>query len=162
DPQPTTLVSVGRPSLGTDVRIVNPETRRKCARNRIGEIWLSGPSVANGYWNRPAETESTFNAYLATGEGPFLRSGDLGFFKEDELYVTGRLKDLIIIRGLNHYPQDIELTVDKSNPFLRPGCGAAFSVEVEGEERLVVVQELGRRQPEDLAVVIADVRHAIA
>ena len=158
----TTLVGVGRPSLGTRVCIVNPETRRKCARSRIGEIWIAGPSVAKGYWNRPAETEETFNAYLANGAGPFLRSGDLGFCKDDELYVTGRVKDLIIIRGLNHYPQDIELTVDKSNAFLRPGCGAAFSIEVEGEERLVVVQELGRRKPADLSAVIADVRHAIA
>lgn len=163
DPQATTLVSVGRPALGTSVRIVNPETRRECAGNQIGEIWIAGPSVANGYWNRPEETEETFHAYLAdNSEGPFLRSGDLGFFKDDELYVTGRLKELIIIRGLNHYPQDIELTVDTSNPFLRPGCGAAFSIEVEDEERLVVVQELGRRQPPDFATVIADVRRAIA
>ena len=163
DPQATTLVSVGRPSLGTSVRIVNPETRKECSRDEIGEIWIAGPSVANGYWNRPEETEETYHAYIAdSGDGPFLRSGDLGFYKDDELYVTGRLKDLIIIRGLNHYPQDIELTVDKSNPFLRPSCGAAFSVEVEDEERLVVVQELGRRQPPELATVIAHVRRAIA
>jgi len=163
DAQATILVSVGRPSLGTSVRIVDPETRKECSPNQIGEIWIAGPSVANGYWNRPEETKETFHAYLAdSGDGPFLRSGDLGFFNNHELYVTGRLKDLIIIRGLNHYPQDIELTVDVSNAFLRPGCGAAFSVEVESEERLVVVQELGRRQPPDVATVIADVRRAIA
>jgi acyl-CoA synthetase (AMP-forming)/AMP-acid ligase II/acyl carrier protein len=159
----TTLVGVGRPSLGTSVRIVDPETLTECLPGQVGEIWTAGPSVARGYWDWPEETEETFQAYLAdNGEGPFLRTGDLGFLKDGELYVTGRLKDLIIIRGLNHYPQDIELTVDQSNPFLRVGCGAAFSIEVEGEERLVVVQELGRRQPPDAAAVIADIRRAIA
>ncbi|HKG78328.1 MAG TPA: condensation domain-containing protein [Pyrinomonadaceae bacterium] len=163
DVQVTTLVSVGRPSLDTHVRIVDPETRRECTRDQIGEIWIAGPSVARGYWNRPDETEETFHARVAdTGEGPYLRTGDLGFLKDGELYVTGRVKDVIIIRGLNHYPQDIELTVDTSNPFVRPGCGAAFSIEVEGAERLVVVQEMGRRQPSDVATVIADVRRAIA
>jgi len=159
----TTLVGVGHPSLGTTVRIVNPETFTKCLPGQIGEIWTAGPSVARGYWNRHEETEATFQAYLAdTGEGPFLRTGDLGFIKDGELYITGRLKDLIIIRGFNHYPQDIELTVDRSNRFLRAGGGAAFSIEVEGEERLVVVQELGRRQPPDIEKVIADIRRAIA
>lgn len=163
EPGATTLVSVGRPSLGTSVRLVNPGTLTECAPGEIGEIWTAGPSVAGGYWNCPAETEETFNAYLAdSGEGPFLRTGDLGFLNDGELYVTGRLKDLIIIRGLNHYPQDIELTVDQSNPFLRVGCGAAFSIDIEGEERLVVVQELGRRRPPDAAAVIADIRRAIA
>jgi acyl-CoA synthetase (AMP-forming)/AMP-acid ligase II/acyl carrier protein len=159
----TTLVGVGRPSLGTTVRIVNPETFTKCLPGQIGEIWTAGPSVARGYWNRHEDTERTFHAYLADNrEGPFLRTGDLGFIKDGELYITGRLKDLIIIRGFNHYPHDIELTVDRSNRFLRAGGGAAFSIDVEGEERLVVVQELGRRQPPDIAGVIADIRRAIA
>ena len=163
EPGATTLTGVGRPSLGTTVRIINPDTLTEYQPGHIGEIWTAGPSVARGYWNCPEETEETFHAYVSdTGEGPFLRTGDLGFIKDGELYVTGRLKDLIIIRGLNHYPQDIELTVDQSNRFVRPGCGAAFSVEVDGEERLVVVQELGRRQPPDMAEVIADIRRAIA
>ena len=163
EPGATTLTGVGSPSLGTIVRIVNPDTLTECVPGHIGEIWTAGPSVARGYWNSPEDTEETFHAYLAdNGEGPFLRTGDLGFIKDGELYVTGRLKDLIIIRGLNHYPQDIELTVDQSNRFVRPGCGAAFSVEVDGEERLVVVQELGRRLPSDTAEVIADIRRAIA
>lgn len=163
EPGITTLVGVGRPSLGTTVRIVDTDTLTKCLPGEIGEIWIAGPSVARGYWNSPEETEQTFNAYLAdNGEGPFLRTGDLGFIKDGELYITGRVKDLIIIRGLNHYPQDIELTVDQSNRFVRPGCGAAFSIEVEGEERLVVVQELGRRRPPDTAAVVADIRRAIA
>lgn len=163
DPQATTLVGVGRPSLEMSVRIVDPETLRECPPDWIGEIWVAGSSVARGYWNRPTETGETFHARLAdTGEGPYLRTGDLGFLKDGELYVAGRLKDLIIIRGLNHYPQDIELTVEQSNRFLRPGCGAAFSIGVEGEERLVVVQELGRRQPPDAAAVIADIRRAVS
>ncbi len=163
EPGATTLTSVGSPSLGTKVRIINPDTLTECHPGHIGEIWTAGPSVARGYWNSPEETEATFHAYISdTGEGPFLRTGDLGFIKYGELYVTGRLKDLIIIRGLNHYPQDIELTMDQSNRFVRPGCGAAFSVEVDGEERLVVVQEVGRRLPPDTAEVIADIRRAIA
>ena len=102
--------------------------------------------MAQGYWNQPDKTVETFRTYLTdTGEGPFLRTGDLGFLHAGELFVTGRLKDLIIIRGHNHYPQDIELTVEQSHPALRPGCGAAFSVPVSGEERLVIVQEAGRQ-----------------
>ena len=162
DSQAVTLVGVGRVSSEVTVRIVDPESLTECLPCCVGEIWVAGPSVACGYWNRPEETEEIFQARFAdTGEGPFLRTGDLGFLDGGELYVTGRLKDLIIIRGQNHYPQDIELTVDQSNPFVRAGCGAAFPVEVAGEERLVVVQELGRRQPPDPAAVIADIRRAI-
>ena len=94
---------------------------------------MSGPSVTQGYWNRPEDTERTCRAYLNdTGEGPFLRTGDLGFMKDGELFVTGRLKDLIIISGRKLYPQDIELTVEQSHPALRPGCCAAFSVDGAG------------------------------
>ncbi|MEW6737025.1 MAG: beta-ketoacyl synthase N-terminal-like domain-containing protein, partial [Acidobacteriota bacterium] len=125
--------------------IVDPETLSGCEPDLIGEIWVSGPSVAQGYWNRPEDTASTFHAYLAeTGEGPFLRTGDLGFLRDGELFVTGRLKDLIIIDGRNHYPQDIELTVEKSHPALRPACSAAFSVDIDGQERLFVVVEVER------------------
>ncbi len=162
NPHATTFVGVGHASLGTSVRIVDPESFRECPPDRIGEIWIAGPSIARGYWNRPEETGEAFHAHLADAEGPFLRTGDLGFVKDGELYVAGRLKDLIIIRGLNHYPQDIELTVDRSSPFVRAGCGAAFSVEIAGEERLVVVQELGRRQPPETATVVAAIRRAIA
>ena len=128
------------------IRIVDPASRTLCPPDRIGEIWVAGPSVAQGYWNRPEETAQTFRAYIAdTGEGPFLRTGDLGFLHHGELFVTGRSKDVIIIRGTNHYPQDIELTVEQCHPSLRPGCGAAFAIEVAGEERLVVVHEVERR-----------------
>lgn len=127
------------------VVIVDPDSQTLCPPDHIGEIWVAGPSVAQGYWNRPAETAETFQAYLLTGEGPFLRTGDLGFLHAGELFITGRRKDVIIIRGSNHYPQDIELTVERSHPALRPNCGAAFSVDIDGEERLVVVQEVERR-----------------
>ena len=111
----------------------------------VGEIWASGRSIAKGYWNRPLETKETFHARLAdTGEGPFLRTGDLGFVKDGECYITGRLKDMIIIRGQNFYPQDIELTVEKSHPALRRSCTAAFGVDVDGREVLAIAQEVER------------------
>ncbi|HEX8706690.1 MAG TPA: fatty acyl-AMP ligase [Pyrinomonadaceae bacterium] len=139
------LVSCGQAFLDQKILIVDPETMTACAPDRVGEIWVSGPSVARGYWNRPEESSRTFDAYLAdTGEGPFLRTGDLGFLRNGDLFVTGRLKDLIIITGRNHYPQDIECTVEKSHPLLKANCSAAFSVEVAGEERLAVVAEIER------------------
>ncbi|MHC1745064.1 MAG: aminotransferase class I/II-fold pyridoxal phosphate-dependent enzyme [Syntrophobacteraceae bacterium] len=139
------LVGCGDTELGQTVLIADPETRLRRNGGEVGEIWVSGPSVAQGYWRSPEETRARFRARLAdTGEGPFLRTGDLGFLDDTELFVTGRLKDLIIIRGRNHYPQDIEFTVETSHPALRIGCGAAFSVDVEDEERLVVVHEVER------------------
>jgi acyl-CoA synthetase (AMP-forming)/AMP-acid ligase II/acyl carrier protein len=140
------FVGCGKSVRGQTVVIVNPETKRQCLSDEVGEIWVSGPSIAKGYWRRPHETAETFQGYIAdTGEGPFLRTGDLGFLKDEELFITGRLKDLIIIRGRNHYPQDIELTVEQSHPALRPGNGVAFSLDVQGEERLMIVQEVDRR-----------------
>jgi acyl-CoA synthetase (AMP-forming)/AMP-acid ligase II/acyl carrier protein len=158
------LVGSGHTMPGQRIIIVDPESLTLCSPDEIGEIWVSGPSVAQGYWNKPEETERTFRAYLAdTGEGPFLRTGDLGFVRDDELFVTGRLKDLIIIRGRNHYPQDIELTVEQSHVALQLGCGAAFSVDVADEERLVVVQELKRTcRKADTHKVIQAVRQAVA
>jgi acyl-CoA synthetase (AMP-forming)/AMP-acid ligase II len=139
-----TFVGCGRAEGETGVAIVNPETLTLCARDEVGEIWVSGPSLTRGYWGRPEETSATFWARLSgTGDGPFLRTGDLGFQQNGVLYVTGRLKDLIIIRGQNHYPQDIELTVAQCHPALRRGCGIAFSVDARGEERLIIVQEAG-------------------
>ena len=146
-----TFVGCGRAQLNTRIVIVHPESLTRCAPDEVGEIWVSSPSVAQGYWNRTEETERTFQAYLAdTGEGPFLRTEDLGFLKDGELFVTGRLKDLIIIGGRNLYPHDIELTVEQSHPAIRPGCCAAFSVGVADEERLIVTAEVERRyQPAD-------------
>ena len=140
-----TLVGCGKSWLGQKIVIVNPETLTRCAPDEVGEIWVSGPSVAGGYWQRKEETQHTFRAHLATGEGPFLRTGDLGFFYRAELIIAGRLKDLIIIGGRNHYPQDVEFAVERSSPALRIGCSAAFSVERGNEERLVVVVEVDHR-----------------
>ena len=140
-----TLVGCGHGWLGTEIRIVDPETMITCPQNRVGEIWLKSPSVAQGYWNRPEQTIQEFRAYTKDGnEGPFLRTGDLGFLVGDELFVTGRRKDLILIRGKNFYPQDIEYTVEQAHPAVRESCSAAFSLEIGTEERLVVVAELER------------------
>jgi acyl-CoA synthetase (AMP-forming)/AMP-acid ligase II len=136
----------------------------RCHLDEVGEIWVSGGSIAQGYWNQPDETQRVFQAFLTdTGEGPFLRTGDLGFVDNGELFVTGRIKDLIIIRGRNHYPQDIEQTVEQSHPALREGCSAAFSVDVNMEERLVVVVEVDRQHLRNLDrdAVIKCIRQAV-
>jgi amino acid adenylation domain-containing protein len=136
-------VSCGRPVLDETVLIVDPHSLNECREGEVGEVWVSGANVAAGYWKRPEESERVFRAFTAgSGLGPFLRTGDLGFLQDGELFISGRLKDLIIIRGRNYYPQDIEVAVEQTHPALRPGCNAAFSVETAGEERLVVVQEI--------------------
>ncbi len=159
-----TLVSCGRALLDQKMVITEPASSTLCPPDEVGEIWLSGPSVTRGYWGRSEETAQTFGAYLSdTGEGPFLRTGDLGFLNNGQLFITGRFKDLIVIRGRNHYPQDIELTVERSHPALRPGGGAAFSIEAQGEERLVVVQEVeSRKQELDFTDVVETIRQNIA
>lgn len=156
------LISCGRVLPGEQIRIANPVQLTTCAPEEVGEIWLQSASVAAGYWNNEEQTAETFRAYFAdTGEGPFLRTGDLGFLADGELFVTGRLKDLIIIRGLNYYPQDIEFSVERSHTALRPGCGGAFSVTLEGEERLVVVQELELRREAEAASAIDAIADSI-
>lgn len=159
------VVGCGQAWLEHEIAIVDPDSCTRLPEGQIGEIWVRGPSVALGYWEQPAATAETFNGYLAaTGEGPFLRTGDLGFLHQGELFVTGRRKELIIIRGQNHYPQDIEQTVEQAHAALQPGSGAAFAIEVGAEERLVVVHEVRRshRQTIDHATVLAEVRQAIA
>jgi acyl-CoA synthetase (AMP-forming)/AMP-acid ligase II/alkylation response protein AidB-like acyl-CoA dehydrogenase/acyl carrier protein len=139
------VMGCGRIVQSTVVVIVDPVTRQPCSDDTVGEIWVNGPGVAAGYWQREADTNDTFGARLAVDDGrTYLRTGDLGFLRDGELFITGRLKDLIIVRGSNHYPQDIELTIEQSHASLRPGCGAAFSIEVDGTEQLVVVFELER------------------
>ncbi|MEB3341685.1 fatty acyl-AMP ligase [Okeania sp.] len=139
-----TLVGCGQTLSEQQIRIVHPQKLTLCAEGEVGEIWVSGPSIAQGYWHKPEETKQIFEAYLAEAPQPFMRTGDLGFLKAGELFVTGRLKDVIIINGRNHYPQDIEYTVEQSHPLIRPGCTASFSLEVAGEERLVIVAEVER------------------
>ncbi len=158
------LVACGAPADDQTVRIVNPETRHECAHREVGEIWVRGESVAQGYWNRPEETAATFDGRLAdTDDGAYLRTGDLGILADSQLYVAGRLKDLIIIRGINYYPQDIELTVESCHPVLRSGCGAAFAVEDSGTERLVVAQEVSRDDVDEFDVddVASAIRSAV-
>jgi long-chain fatty acid adenylase/transferase FadD26 len=147
DPAVVPLVSCGAPHPATDVRIVDPRTSRECPPDAVGEIWVRGPCVARGYWARPGDSRATFQAQLAGGEPGerFLRTGDLGFRLDQELYVTGRLKDLIIHQGRNYYPQDIEESVEQSNPALHPSCAAAFWVPGDLTERLVVVLEVNGR-----------------
>ncbi|MEM9275439.1 MAG: AMP-binding protein [Cyanobacteria bacterium P01_F01_bin.143] len=144
------LVSCGRSWLEQDIAIADPESLTVCPPEKIGEIWVSGKNVAQGYWNKSETTKSTFFATLDNYENRhFLRTGDLGFLHDGELFVTGRLKDVIIIRGRNHYPQDIELTVEKSHPAIRTNCCAAFSLDIDGEERLVIVAEVERNYLRD-------------
>jgi amino acid adenylation domain-containing protein len=157
-----TLVGSGQAFADEEVLIVNHSTLTECQPGHVGEIWVAGESVAKGYWNREEETEQTFHARLAgANEGSFLRTGDLGFLDNGELFVTGRLKDLIIIRGVNHYPQDIEQTVEECHEALRPGCGAAVSVVVAGEERLVIIHEVDHRRHADKDELVAAIRQAV-
>ena len=160
------LVGCGRSASDQSLVIADPQTKSACAPGQVGEIWVAGASVTQGYWQQPDKTGETFSAYLSnSGQGPFLRTGDLGFINaHGELFVTGRLKDVIVIRGRNHYPQDIEATVERAHPSVRPHCSAAFAVEIEGQERLVVVAEVERRSRHclDVAQVAGDVRQAIS
>jgi acyl carrier protein len=165
------LVGCGE-AVNARVVIAHPETRRSLAVGEVGEIWISGPSVAAGYWGRPEESEKTFGARLSdTDEGPFLRTGDLGFLTATgELFVTGRCKDLVVIRGRNLYPQDVERAIEKVASFIRPNTCAVFGVEVDGEEALGAVIEADRPlahqlQAEEQAGVeelITRIRQAVA
>jgi myxalamid-type polyketide synthase MxaB len=156
------LVGLGRPTPDERLTIVDPATRTECAPDRVGEIWLTGPGVAQGYWRHPEETAATFQAKLADGgEECYLRTGDLGFVHEGDLFIAGRLKDLIVVNGLNHHPQDIELTVERSHESFRQGCSIAFSVESGGAENVVVVQEV-RDEAHDWQEVIASVVQSVS
>lgn len=158
------LVGCGRSETDTRIVIINPETLTPCADDEVGTILVAGDSAAQGYWQRSEETQHTFQAYTSDGQGPFLRTGDLGFLHDGELYVTGRLKDVIIIRGLNYYPQDIETVVADCHPALKVSASAAFSVPVDGREQLVVIQEVERNalKTTDIAEILGAVRLALA
>ena len=161
-PDARTVVTCGAPLCAREVIIANPDTLTGCAANEVGEIWVSSPSVAAGYWNNTEESARTFRAVPNGSKATYLRTGDLGFLLDGELFLTGRLKDLIITRGRNLYPQDIEGTVEQCDPSLRPGCGAAFSVTVESEERVVIVHEIEPRRTVELQSLITSVRQAIS
>lgn len=157
------IVSAGTLHPEHEIVIVDPITRMRCAVDEIGEIWVYGRSVASGYWANPEATQETFQANI-NGENKFyLRTGDLGFIHANELYVTGRQKDLIIIDGRNIYPQDLEAAVDASHEFIKPGCSAAFSVDLGEKEGVVVCVEIKRTAiRDDLSTVVPAIRHAIA
>jgi acyl-CoA synthetase (AMP-forming)/AMP-acid ligase II len=146
-------VGCGRSLVGERIAIVDPEARTRLAPDCVGEIWVSGPHVAQGYWQYAEATAATFRAAIAGEGGTWLRTGDLGFLDTDgELFITGRIKDVIIIRGINHYPQDIEATVQASHPALRRDGGAAFATtDAHGVEKLVVVQEVERTRRHSVA-----------
>jgi acyl-CoA synthetase (AMP-forming)/AMP-acid ligase II len=167
------LVGCGRAVSGLRLAIVDPDTLAACPDDEIGEIWIRGSSVARGYRNRPDETERTFDARIAgSGDGPFLRTGDLGFLHDGELFVTGRLKDVIIIDGRNLYPQDIEATAERSHPAVRAASAAAFSIDDGGSERLAVAVEVdwarlrgvapaGWREPVENRDIVQTIRRAV-
>jgi acyl-coenzyme A synthetase/AMP-(fatty) acid ligase/acyl carrier protein len=155
------LVACGWALGEQEVLIVGPD-RTPVEAGTMGEIWVRGPSVAQGYFGREAETREWFGAALNDGAGPYLRTGDLGFFHDGELFVTGRLKDLIIIRGRNYYPQDLELTAEACHDALRPGCAAAFAIELEhGEEALAIAIEIENGREEDADAAIGAIRRGI-
>ncbi|WP_062053012.1 hybrid non-ribosomal peptide synthetase/type I polyketide synthase [Aquimarina longa] len=127
--------------------IVNPNTKKVCDKDEIGEIWVSGKSITKGYWQREKLTKEVFKAQIVDSnqqEDTYLRTGDMGFINNKELYITGRLKELMIINGVNHFPQDIERVVQKSHTDLQNNAGVAFSAEIKGKEQLVIVQEIKR------------------
>ena len=158
------LVSCGGVAGDQKVLVADPESHMPVGPAEVGEIWVTGESIAQGYWNQPQLSRDVFQARCADGRpGAFLRTGDLGFLEDGELFVTGRLKDLIIIRGRNYYPQDIEATMARCHPSLVPGAAAAFSVDGDGQEGLVVVQEVSRTgRKRDTAAVLKSMANAIS
>ena len=157
------LVGCGHALGDEEILIVNPDTRTRSPHGKVGEIWLASKSVGKGYWNRADATSETFQATLAddSSESRYLRTGDLGFVDREELFVTGRLKDLIIVRGVNRYPQDIEMTVERADRRLRNGASAAFAMEIDGQERLVIVSEVERGEDDNWKEVIEAIRRDV-
>jgi acyl-CoA synthetase (AMP-forming)/AMP-acid ligase II len=158
------LVGCGGPPIDHAIAIVDPSSLRKCPDGRVGEIWFSGPNVARGYWRKPEETRATFHATTSdTGEGPFLRTGDLGFLLDDQVFVSGRLKDVIVINGRNYHPVDVEKGCEAAVPGLRRGCGAVFPMESEdGREGIGIVYEVGGDDGDGHAGTLDAIRRAIS
>lgn len=160
------LVGCGHVWQEMEVKIVDPESCLECGDNQVGEIWVSGSSIAQGYWQEEEKMIATFQAKLAntTDERNFLRTGDRGFLQAGELFITGRIKDVIIIWGRNHYPQDIEYSVQESHQALRLDCGAAFTIEIDNQDKLVIVQEVERTYLGKLNIneVFSAIREAVA
>lgn len=158
DADATVFVSCGVPTSAPGLHIVDPASLTICAPDRIGEIWIEGRFAMDGYLNKPEETKATFNAHLADGKGPFLRTGDMGFVKDGEVYITGRIKDMIIIRGKNYYAADIEQVAGQSHAALMPGAAAAFGINLNDSEHLAIVHEV---KPNVLNVNVDQVAKAV-
>jgi acyl-CoA synthetase (AMP-forming)/AMP-acid ligase II/acyl carrier protein len=159
----TALIGVGHSQLEQQMLIVDPVSGEELGASDIGEIWVAGRHISAGYWQQPQASVATFGNFTSDGRGPFLRTGDIGNCVDGELFVTGRLKDLVIIRGRNLYPQDIEFVVEKSHAALRTDGSAAFTVEQDNEEKLVIVAEIDRSQRLhfDADAVCAAMRRAV-
>jgi 8-amino-7-oxononanoate synthase/acyl carrier protein len=157
------LVGSGRILPGEKLLVIDPETHKELASDQIGELWVSSPSVGQGYWEREEITQEIFSATTADGRGPFLRTGDLGFIFDEQLFVAGRLKDMIIVRGVNRYPQDIEQTVEQSHEVMQSGLVAAFGDNSDDRERLIVCAEVQKRlEGTDWDDVIKAIRREVA
>ncbi|MDX1961682.1 MAG: aminotransferase class I/II-fold pyridoxal phosphate-dependent enzyme [Pirellulales bacterium] len=166
DPHSRPLVGCGGHLLDEEIVIANPQTLARCQPDEVGEVWVAGPSVAQGYWNQPELSRQIFQARLSdSGRGPYLRTGDMGFLRDGELFITGRLKDMLIFNGVNHYPQDIEETLEICHPDLKAGACAAFAMERDGREALMIVVEIERgkhRGVETFQPLYAAMQSAIA
>lgn len=156
------LVACGQVLPGETVLVVEPETRNVLEDDSIGEIWVQGPSVGKGYWEKEESTRENFHAYTAENIGPFLRTGDLGFIHADQIYIAGRLKDMIIVRGVNRYPQDIELTVEQSHSAMQSGLVAAFADSSGDRERLIIAAEVNRKVNDQWDKIIVEIRRNVA
>jgi len=157
------IVGCGHVLPDGNVAIVDPESLKRLPDHQVGEIWINSPSVAQGYWRKTEATRDTFRAHIAgEADRTYLRTGDLGFLDGGELFVTGRLKDLIIVRGVNRYPQDIEMTVERTDPRLQAGAAAAFSVDLNGRECLIIVSEVERTRHKDWSDVIQAIRRNVS
>jgi amino acid adenylation domain-containing protein len=160
------LVGCGAPLADCELRVVDPQTRQLLPDNAVGELWVRTPSVALGYWRKPELTEAVFGARLAGSDESagtrYLRTGDLGFMRDGSVFIAGRIKDLIVLRGVNHYPEDIEAAIEACHPRLRPGCGIAFSADLDGDERLVIVHEVDSLRDLTPAPLLEAVRNTVS
>ncbi|HEY8015764.1 MAG TPA: AMP-binding protein, partial [Dongiaceae bacterium] len=160
------IPSCGNPVKGATIRVVDPETRLPRPPQEIGEIWVAHGALGRGYWNRPELTQEFFQARIAdSGEGPYLRTGDLGFLDDGQVYIVGRKKDLIIANGGNHHPEEIEWSIEQSHSAIRAGCVAAFTIDDDEGTILAVLAEIapGRgAETADHAAVIRAIRKAVA
>ncbi len=155
------LVGCGQILPGERVIVVHPDTKQVLAADQIGEIWVTSPSVGRGYWEKEEATRETFEGYTADGAGPFLRTGDLGFIYKNQIFVAGRLKDMIIVRGVNRYPQDIEQTAESAHDVLQGGLVAAFAINASDRERLIICAEVSRKIGVDVSQVIQAIRRDV-